>query len=277
MINKETLLCYYVVMKRLIFTDLDGTFLNHHNYAFDESFEALKKIKEAGIPLIFTTSKTKSEVELLQEKVGISEPFIVENGAAFFIPENYQGLDLSILNGYEDKKIMLFGQPYSRILNFYRLYKEEYGMLGMSDMSDAKVGELTGLAQGSVFLAKQRDFSEPFIMKDESKLQELTELAKGYELKITKGGRFYHLMGELQDKGIAVIETIELFERLYNEKVYSMALGDSENDLPMLERVDLPIVIQKHDGSYLETGLEKTEKSTYEGSKGWNEMVLKYV
>jgi len=264
-------------MKRLIFTDLDGTFLNHHNYSFEESFEALQKIKEDKTPLIFTTSKTKSEVELLQEKVGISEPFIVENGAALFIPENYQGLDLSMLNAYEDKKIMLFGQPYSHVLNFYKLYKEEYGMLGMSDMSDVQVAELTGLQQGNVLLAKERDFSEPFIMKDERKLKELMGLAKGYELKITKGGRFYHLMGELQDKGIAVIETIELFERLYNEKIHSMALGDSENDLPMLERVDLPIVIQKHDGSYLETGLKKTEQSSYEGSKGWNEMVLKHV
>ncbi|CAA6820912.1 MAG: Mannosyl-3-phosphoglycerate phosphatase [uncultured Sulfurovum sp.] len=270
-------MCYYVFMKRLIFTDLDGTFLNHDNYAFDASLEALQKIKEAEIPLIFTTSKTKSEVELLQKRVGIREPFIVENGAALFIPEDYQVLDLSILDGYKDKKIMFFGQAYSRVLNFYRLYREAYGMLGMSDMSDAQVSALTGLAEENVFLAKQRDFSEPFILKDESKLQELTALATGYELKITKGGRFYHLMGELQDKGIAVIETIELFERLYNQKVYSLALGDSENDLPMLERVDLPIVIQKHDGSYLETGLAKIKKSNYKGSKGWNEMVLKYV
>ena len=264
-------------MKRLIFTDLDGTFLNHHNYSFDESFEALKKIKEVKIPLIFTTSKTKAEVERLQEKVGISEPFIVENGAALFIPEGYQGLDLSSLANYEDKKMMVFGRSYTKILEFYDVYKETFTMTGFSDMSDVEVSQLTGLSQIDVLLAKQRNFTEPFILQDETKLEELQTLASGYELKITKGGRFYHLMGELQDKGIAVLETIELFQELYKDKVYSIGLGDSQNDVEMLERVNVPILIQKYDGSYLETELDNIQKSSYIGSKGWNEMVLKYV
>ena len=51
-------------MKNIIFTDLDGTFLNHDNYSFQESQEALEKIEQQRIPLIFTTSKTKIEVEI---------------------------------------------------------------------------------------------------------------------------------------------------------------------------------------------------------------------
>lgn len=264
-------------MKRLIFTDLDGTFLNHHNYSYDESFEALQKIKEAGIPLIFTTSKTKAEVEYLQEKVGISEPFIVENGAALFIPEGYQGFDLSFLNHHDDKRVMVFGESYTKVLEFYRLHKEEFGMVGLSDMSDAKIAHLTGLGQRDVIFTKRRDFTEPFILKDETKLNELKKLAHSYALKITKGGRFYHLMSEFQDKGIAVIRTIEIFEALYQERIRSIALGDSQNDTAMLEHVDIPILIQKYDGSYLETNVPHIQKSSYQGSKGWNEMVLKNV
>lgn len=264
-------------MKSLIFTDLDGTFLNHHNYSFEESFEALERVREYEIPLIFTTSKTKAEVERLQQKVGICEPFIVENGAALFIPEGYQGFDLSFLSNYDDKKVKVFGQSYRKILEFYRLYREEFSMVGFSDMSNVEVANLTGLDQKSVLLSKQRDFTEPFILKDETRLEELEQLAHCYELKITQGGRFYHLMGELQDKGIAVIETIELFEKFYKDKINSIALGDSQNDTAMLERVDVPILIQKHDGSYLETALENIQRSTYAGSRGWNEMVLKNV
>jgi len=264
-------------MKRLIFTDLDGTFLNHHDYSFEASFEALQKIKEADIPLIFTTSKTKAEVEYLQEKVGISEPFIVENGAALFIPEGYKGFDLTSLSYYDDKRVMVFGESYRKVLEFYRDHKEAFGMLGFSDMSDAKITQLTGLNQRDVMLAKQRDFTEPFILQDETKLNALKKLAQSYGLKITQGGRFYHLMGASQDKGISVLKTIELFEALYHEKIRSIALGDSQNDIEMLEHVDIPILIQKHDGSYLDTGVTHIEKSSYQGSKGWNEMVLKYV
>ncbi|UPT76638.1 HAD-IIB family hydrolase [Sulfurovum sp. XGS-02] len=264
-------------MKRLIFTDLDGTFLNYHDYSFEASFEALQKIKEEGIPLIFTTSKTKVEVEYLQEKVGISEPFIVENGAALFIPEGYQGFDLSFLSHYDDKRVMVFGESYAKVLEFYRAHKEAFDMVGLSDMSDEQIIHLTELSQSDVLLAKQRDFTEPFILKDATKLNALKKLAHTYGLKITQGGRFYHLIGESQDKGIAVIKTIELFEVLYQDKVRSMALGDSQNDIEMLKHVDIPILIQTHDGSYLETGLPHIEKSSYQGSKGWNEMVLKYV
>jgi mannosyl-3-phosphoglycerate phosphatase len=109
------------------------------------------------------------------------------------------------------------------------------------------------------------------------KLNALKTLAHAYGLKITQGGRFYHLMGESQDKGISVLKTIELFETLYHEKIHSIALGDSQNDIEMLGHVDIPILIQKHDGSYLETTLPHIEKSSYQGSKGWNEMVMKYV
>lgn len=264
-------------MKQIIFTDLDGTFLNHHDYAFDDALEAIAKVKAYKIPLIFTTSKTKSEVERLQAQVGIAEPFIVENGASLFIPDAYQGFDLSSLQNYDDQRVVVFGESYGKVLEFYRSYRTEFGMVGFSDMTDEKVGKAIGLDQHSVIRAKQRDFTEPFVLKDERKLEELQQLAQGYQLKITRGGRFYHLMGELQDKGVAVSETIELFENFYGTQVKTMALGDSQNDLEMLGCVDVPIVIKKYDGTYLETGLEHTQKSSFVGSKGWNEMVLKNV
>ena len=264
-------------MKRLIFTDLDGTFLNHNDYSFEASAEALKKIRDELIPLIFTTSKTKAEVERLQQKAGISEPFIVENGAALFIPHGYQGFDLSDLGNFGDRKVKIFGKQYSEVLEFYSEYKQAYTMVGLSDMSDSEIAELTGLDLRSIPFATQRDFTEPFILKDETKLGELEQTAQKYDLKITKGGRFYHLMSRFQDKGVAVRETIALFEDLYEDKISSIALGDSQNDVPMLASVDTPVLIQKYDGSYLETSLPKLQRSTYQGSKGWNEMVLKNV
>lgn len=264
-------------MKTIIFTDLDGTFLNHDNYSFEESKEALQKIAHNNIPLIFTTSKTATEVEILQKKVGISEPFIVENGAALFIPCGYQKFNLDFLKDLNDKKVLIFGKTYSQILNFYNLYKEEFGMLGFSDMSDQDVCALTGLSSEDVHYAKKRDFTEPFILKESSKLQRLENLAATYNIKITQGGRFFHLIGEKQDKGIAVKKSIELFEQLYKQKINSIALGDGKNDISMLKVVMIPIVIQNYKGEYVELNQKNIQKSSFQGSKGWNEMVLKNV
>ncbi|PLY06298.1 MAG: mannosyl-3-phosphoglycerate phosphatase [Arcobacter sp.] len=264
-------------MKTLIFTDLDGTFLNHYDYSFDDSKEALAKIFKKNIPLIFTTSKTKVEVEVLQKKVGIKEPFIVENGAAIFFPNNYKNLDFSFLDKYEDYYILQLGLSYKQILNFYEKYKEEFGMFGFSDMSLQEVAKYTGLSVEEVELSKQRNFTEPFLLKDESILKNLQNLAATYNIKITKGGRFYHLIGEDQDKGRAVKKAKMIFKKVYEKKINSIALGDGENDLAMLENVIVPILIKNHKDEFIECDIKNIQKSTYQGSKGWNEMVLKNV
>lgn len=264
-------------MKKLIFTDLDGTFLNHDNYSFHESLEALDKIKEETIPLIFTTSKTKAEVLELQKSVGIDEPFIIENGAALFIPKGYQDLQFDSSKTYSGYKVLVLGKKYSQILEFYNEYKEEFGMKGFSDMSLSEVMEYTSLNESGAKLAIQRDFTEPFILEDSSVFERLCNLASTYNIKITKGGRFYHLIGENQDKGIAVEKTSELFSKLYNEKVQTIGLGDGPNDIVMFENVDIPIAIKNHLGEYVECDVKNLQYSTFKGSLGFNEMVLKNV
>ncbi len=264
-------------MKTLIFTDLDGTFLNHNDYSFDAAKQVLKKISNKKIPLIFTTSKTRVEVEILQKKVGIKEPFIVENGAAIFIPKNYQNFDFSFLDNFNEYYIFELGLRYKQILNFYNKYKKEFGMFGFSDMSLQEVANYTGLDIDNAELAKQRDFTEPFLLKDDSILDNLENLALTYNIKITKGGRFYHLIGEFQDKGKAVKKTEEIFKSIYNKKISSIALGDGENDISMLENVNIPIIIKNHKGEYLDCDIKNIKKSTFQGSKGWNEMLTKVL
>lgn len=264
-------------MKTVIFTDLDGTFLNHDDYSFKQSKDALEEIKRKEIPLIFTTSKTKIEVELLQKKVKIREPFIIENGAAILFPKNYQNLDLSKLEQFENYYLLQLGLKYDQILTFYNKYKEEFGLYGFSDMDLDEIVKYTGLSKENAKLSKKRDFTEPFIIKDEEKLENLKNLASTYNIKITKGGRFYHLIGEFQDKGLAVKEAKKILKESFGEKIKSIALGDGENDIVMLENVDVPIIIKNHKGEYLKCKIKDVQKSKYEGSKGWNEMVLKNV
>lgn len=270
-------------MKKLIFTDLDGTFLNHDDYSFDASKEALGVIKDQGIPLIFTTSKTRVEVLKLQKKVGINEPFIVENGAAFFIPKGYQNLPMDYFGEYpkiydfEGYELLVFGKRYAQILEFYNKYKDEFGMRGFSDMSLEEVIQLTSLDEESAQLAMQRDFTEPFLLKDISLFERLNNLASTYNIKITQGGRFFHLIGEKQDKGVAVKKTTELFSKLYKEEVQSIALGDGPNDIVMFENVDIPIAIKNHLGKFVACNVENLQYSSFQGSSGFNEMVLKNV
>jgi ribonucleotide monophosphatase NagD (HAD superfamily) len=45
----------------LVFTDLDGTLLDHDTYDWTPARDALDRLTRAGIPVVFTSSKTAAE------------------------------------------------------------------------------------------------------------------------------------------------------------------------------------------------------------------------
>ena len=73
----------------LIFTDLDGSLLDHDSYSFAPAAPLLNNLETEYIPVIPTTSKTFAEVQKLRVKLNNRHPFIIENGAAIAIPSNY--------------------------------------------------------------------------------------------------------------------------------------------------------------------------------------------
>ena len=56
----------------LVFTDLDGTLLDHHSYSYEEAMPAVRALVEAGSPLIFNSSKTAAEIKQLRHEMVVS-------------------------------------------------------------------------------------------------------------------------------------------------------------------------------------------------------------
>lgn len=243
--------------KYVIFTDLDGTLLNHEDYSFEEAKPSLEYIKENNIPLIFTTSKTKNECEILQKEMDIKAPFIVENGAAIYYP---------------DGTIEQLGLEHYKIKNFMDNMVDEFQILSFSNMKIEDVMEHTLFGYGQAEIAKSRDFSEPFLIYDERRLTELEVMAESHGMKILKGGRFYHCVGINQDKGLAVQSALQH----YPDSV-SIGLGDNYNDVAMLKVVDIPVLIPHHEGRYIDFDLENLIKTPYKGSLGWHEALKKIL
>jgi mannosyl-3-phosphoglycerate phosphatase len=76
-------------MKKIIFSDLDGTLLDHDTYSFEKEKDALHLLKDNDIPLVICSSKTRSEIEFWRKKLGNIQPFITENGGGIFVPRSY--------------------------------------------------------------------------------------------------------------------------------------------------------------------------------------------
>jgi mannosyl-3-phosphoglycerate phosphatase len=264
-------------MNLAVFTDLDGSLLDHEDYSYEAAKPALERIRALQIPLVFTTSKTRLEVEQLQEKLRIREPFIVENGAAVFFPDGYRGLRIDTGFRQHPYTVVQLGATYGEIRRFIYSVRDRFKVKGFGDLSAAEVIGLTGLGLEQALFAKRREFTEPFLLENDSEVQSLGRLAEARGLKITRGGRFFHLTGIRQDKGKAARIAADIFSKNAGEPVLSVGLGDSANDIPMLQSVDIPVLIPRPGGVYEQVSLPNLRRASRPGSTGWNEIMLRLL
>jgi mannosyl-3-phosphoglycerate phosphatase len=80
----------------LVFCDLDDTLFDPRTFSVDASTRrALARLEREHLPLVFSSSKTRAELELIQHELGISQPFICETGGAVFVPRGYFGFTVA--------------------------------------------------------------------------------------------------------------------------------------------------------------------------------------
>jgi mannosyl-3-phosphoglycerate phosphatase len=261
----------------IIFTDLDGSLLNHADYSFTEAMPALARIKSFGIPLIMTTSKTRREVESLQLEMGVREPFIVENGGGIFFPSGYRRLSIGDGQQRDGYTLVALGTGYSRVREFLRKAGGRFNLRSFGDMAPAEIAERTGLPIDRAALAKEREFTEPFILLRPDEIGPLSGMAEAEGFTVTRGGRFHHLMGNQQDKGKAVRTVGDIFRRSSGTALTTIGLGDSENDLAMLAQVDVPVLIPRPGKGHLDVRLPGMILANKTGAKGWNDVVQKLL
>lgn len=266
---------------KMIFSDLDGTLLDHNTYSFGAALEGLARLKELNVPLILCSSKTRREIELLQGKLGIETPFIAENGGAIYFRKSLENLTFKWQSERDEYRVLELGEPRSKLRKHFLEVNSALSLKlrSFSDMTVSEVMELTSLPEEGAKLAMEREYSEPFIIPeiDMIRKDELVAEFVSRGLKVVKGGRFFHLMGQC-DKGLALKMVSDIYMRSCGEEVISIALGDNENDIAMLEAAHRPVLVKRHDGSWLEgEGLEAFIKTEGVGPAGWNEAVLDFL
>ena len=267
--------------KRILFTDLDGTLLDYSTYSFEKALPALELLKRRDIPLIVCSSKTKGEIGHYRRKLANHDPFITENGGGIFIPKSYFDPDLLTLpfdvreeNGYS---VIRLGAKYSDLRKALEALKSRgFPVKGFGDMTVEEITSISGLSRSEAALSKERHFDEPFIFDgDEADVRGLLAEITALGFRFTRG-RFFHILGN-SDKGKAVSLLTGLFKKRFGS-VVTIALGDSLNDLPMLQAVDVPVVVQKKDGTYEpEINVPNLIRAEGIGPAGWNRTVLTLI
>ena len=262
----------------LIFTDLDGTLLDHDTYGWEAAEQALGECQKRSIPVIPVSSKTRAEMVLIRRELGISSPFISENGGGIFFEKGTFGELEPFPGTVMDQGLykLTLGLPYEDLVICLRSIRRETGwnIRGFADMSLQEISTRTGLDESAARLACLREFDEPFVV-EEPELQEelLLEAAQKRGCMVTLGGRFHHLHGK-NDKGHAMDIITSWYSKLRGKSI-TVALGDSPNDFPMLERADVPVLVRSaQEFPGIQEAIPHLRTTEKRGPSGWNSAVL---
>ncbi|OUS20986.1 mannosyl-3-phosphoglycerate phosphatase [Rhodobacterales bacterium 59_46_T64] len=249
----------------IVFSDLDGTLLDHETYDWSPARPALEVMKKQGIPLILASSKTAAEIAPLRAAMGFDAcPAIVENGAGLL----ESGAAPDAAGEYVKLRAGLDALPAAVRAPF----------TGFGDLDVAEVAALTGLPQSNAALAKARGFSEPGVWNtDMAKAHGVTEAdfiaaLADMGIRARMGGRYLTL-----SFGATKADRMTQIAAQYGADTM-IALGDAPNDIEMLAAADIAVVISNPHGAPLpdlpKNEARRTIISQKAGPSGWNAVML---
>ena len=232
-------------MIKLFAMDLDGTSLDNNSILRKETIDALKKLDENGIKFVFTSGRAMPSVRYLMSLTGIDNPFVTNNGALAMINKEKP----IYTKGIDDKKIkelINFSENNELSYQFYDVdtyysnrirperfnHLKKYCQYGMNyqvnfSFSTNPLKELNNRKNNAL---KFQIF--PDVEKKEEKIMVL-EKVKELDLYATSSN---DKVIEIMEKNVNKFNGIsEIGSFLGINKNEIAAIGDQDNDIPMLE------------------------------------------
>jgi len=143
---------------------------------------------------------------------------------------------------------------------------------GFHDMTAHEVAAACDFPLEQAVLAKQRQYDEPFLIRDPELAGGLACAIKELGRRCTRGGRFWHILGT-NDKAAAVVSMSFLFKQFFGS-LRTVGLGDGLNDAKFLRAMNVPVLIRSGQTRRLMVDVPGGLVTRRVGPEGWNEAVL---
>ena len=233
-------------MKAIIFTDLDASLLHEETFSCLEITDVLNSLLADGVLIIPNTSKTEVETRNVLQSLDLKVPFIVENGAKLcdincgfqFIGETNTefGIEIPELNARLEKLGDL-----SFVSDFQPIAKFKL----------EKASQILGLIGPELDEALERRYSSLYqYFGPKSKIPFWHDALLKVGLNLSQGGRAFAVSG-CHDKATPIEWLSEKFVLMGRRFPKIIAIGDSNNDKPMLLASAVACIVPHLNGSRL--------------------------
>jgi mannosyl-3-phosphoglycerate phosphatase len=265
----------------MVVSDLDGSLLDHYSYSFDEAREQVRQLEQARIPLVLASSKTREEILQLRLELNNRHPFIVENGAAVFIPVRYFSQQPDQTVRRDDYWVYEMTLPrehwVKRLAQLEPQFPGDFNSFNSAGV--AGIMAMTGLSEAQAGAANERGYSEPVRWLGKPATEHLFIVAlQAAGATVQRGGRFLSVSGAC-NKGQALIWLRARYqEASLSGAIEDLAIGDSANDVAMLETATTTLLVRSpvHDFPSL-TKTHGVMRSSNFGPAGWAEGVAHWL
>jgi predicted mannosyl-3-phosphoglycerate phosphatase (HAD superfamily) len=211
----------------VVFLAIDS-FLTARGKPLFEVDAFLVELNERGIPCVWVSNRSRSELDEPRRKLGHDAPFIAESGSGAYLPEDYFHL--------RPPKTLRLGrftcipvaemQPAAR--EALEAIAEEAGVsvVTMNSLSPRELAQNMGLPQREAELCRMRDFSELFFFAgaSEQKTSNFLRGAAEKGLSVHRHDAFWSLsVGG--NEAHAIREISKLYDRALRARATRMGVG----------------------------------------------------
>jgi mannosyl-3-phosphoglycerate phosphatase len=265
-------------MSLIIFTGIDEFLSPSVSSAGQIITEVVKDLQQRNIPLIPVTTKTRAEIADWCQSCGLIAPLIVEGGSGIFIPQTDDRFSTSETKSIDNYYLHQLGCSYTEARAALKAVQEEINKIlrGFGDLDEENIQSLIGGSTKTARQAKSREFSEYFLTPSRLEIEQLQEVATEYGFKILPGDNLSLVLGAAAGEAEAINWLKHNFV-VKDSDVQTVGLGLTASDLPLLEAVDLPIIIPSVSGIDFSLASKNWQVANNVGVQGWAESIKKYL
>ncbi len=232
--------------------------------------EFCMELEHLGIPIVWTTSRSRAQMDEPLRKLGHRHPFIAEDGCGAYIPEGYYNLRAEKTVRFGRFTCIPIAQAQPAASEALEVISEESGVpvVPLRSLSPRELAQNLNLPEREAELARQRDFDEPFFFAGASE----TDIAR-FRADAAHRKWVLHQRGVLWSLSLggnvaqAARELSKLYQRIWRFRPNAVAMATPEESTELFPAADRKLLLTRQ--TLAETGGGRTKEYSLSAPDLW--------